>query len=186
MIQLTCANCRATLEVDDAFAGGVCRCQHCATIQTVPKPSNRPRAPGSASDEPRALYQVKQRSGTSSTPSGLEELAEVVHSSGLSGSGLINRSTRSPQAQSNESHPGKKPPIALWAGIGGAVMLGLIGLVVYLLLNDSPPAAPVANNAGNPETPAVAVPETPSFSTIALSGPRVIYLLDRGDATAGF
>ena len=24
------------LEIDDAFAGGVCRCQHCGTIQTVP------------------------------------------------------------------------------------------------------------------------------------------------------
>lgn len=36
MIRLTCRKCRAGLELDDAFAGGVCRCQHCGAIQTVP------------------------------------------------------------------------------------------------------------------------------------------------------
>ncbi len=36
MIRLTCTQCKSVLEMDDAFAGGVCRCQHCGTIQTVP------------------------------------------------------------------------------------------------------------------------------------------------------
>jgi hypothetical protein len=36
MISLICTNCKAELEVDDAFAGGVCRCRHCGAIQTVP------------------------------------------------------------------------------------------------------------------------------------------------------
>ena len=35
MISLPCSHCQKTLEVDEAFAGGVCRCQHCGTIQTV-------------------------------------------------------------------------------------------------------------------------------------------------------
>ena len=37
MIQINCTNCKALLLIDDAFAGGVCRCRHCGTIQTVPK-----------------------------------------------------------------------------------------------------------------------------------------------------
>src|SRR5947199_233426 len=37
MIRINCTNCKAQLSIDDAFAGGVCRCQYCGTIQTVPK-----------------------------------------------------------------------------------------------------------------------------------------------------
>jgi hypothetical protein len=77
------------MEIDDAFAGGACRCQHCGTIQTVPKRLKT----GASQPMP-----VKQRSstGTSKKPlyekkvpsdialsSGLDELAEVVASSGL-------------------------------------------------------------------------------------------------------
>jgi hypothetical protein len=36
MIRISCTSCKAVLTVDDAFAGGVCRCQHCGTIQVVP------------------------------------------------------------------------------------------------------------------------------------------------------
>ena len=44
MISITCTNCQTTLSIDDAFAGGVCRCQHCGTIQTVP--SKKKDGPG--------------------------------------------------------------------------------------------------------------------------------------------
>jgi hypothetical protein len=37
MIQITCTSCQALLSMDDAFAGGVCRCRHCGAIQTVPR-----------------------------------------------------------------------------------------------------------------------------------------------------
>ena len=36
MIHLTCTKCQTALALDDAFAGGVCRCQKCGAIQTVP------------------------------------------------------------------------------------------------------------------------------------------------------
>src|SRR5438477_631435 len=36
MISITCTNCKTLLTIDEAFAGGVCRCRHCGTIQTVP------------------------------------------------------------------------------------------------------------------------------------------------------
>jgi hypothetical protein len=43
MIELTCTKCQTVLTLDDAFAGGVCRCKQCGAIQTVPsrlKPSD--------------------------------------------------------------------------------------------------------------------------------------------------
>lgn len=65
MISLTCTSCQRSLEIDDAFAGGVCRCQFCGTIQTVPanlKKGGRPATPvggGGAGAPQKALYQRK-------------------------------------------------------------------------------------------------------------------------------
>ena len=63
MISLTCTSCKRVLEIDDAFAGGVCRCQHCGTIQTVPsslKNSANPAGTGA-----KTLYQRQSRGGAS-------------------------------------------------------------------------------------------------------------------------
>jgi hypothetical protein len=60
MISLTCTNCQTTLSIDDAFAGGVCRCQHCGTIQTVP---------------------VRRKSNGAATPAAAESGAEDAHPS---------------------------------------------------------------------------------------------------------
>ena len=57
MISLTCTSCKKVLQIDDAFAGGVCRCQYCGTIQTVAASlKNSPNAAGTGS---RTLYQRK-------------------------------------------------------------------------------------------------------------------------------
>src|SRR5215216_2549682 len=97
MIRLTCTNCRATLEMDEAFAGGVCRCQHCGTIQTVPSHLKSTATPSYVQPvASKSLYKNQSRAGTGSSaaaadvqaPSGLDELADVVASSGLAGSGL--------------------------------------------------------------------------------------------------
>src|SRR3982751_4915096 len=93
MIRLTCTHCKSTLEMDDAFAGGVCRCQHCGTIQTVPthaKNTAHPQPSTGKASTSKSLY--KGRTGPafeagSSSSSGLDELASAVASSGL-GSGL--------------------------------------------------------------------------------------------------
>jgi hypothetical protein len=37
MIRLKCNKCGKDLELDDAFAGGVCRCGTCGSIQHVPR-----------------------------------------------------------------------------------------------------------------------------------------------------
>src|SRR5436190_20605590 len=80
MISLTCTHCKTVLTIDDAFAGGACRCQHCGTIQTVPV-----KLKGSAKAAPavgKTLYRNKARGG--STGTGLDDLADAVLSSGLS------------------------------------------------------------------------------------------------------
>ena len=113
MIQLTCANCKASLEVDDAFAGGVCRCQHCGTIQTVPSRGGgkgRPAAPGSSSAKP--LYKKEGAAAAATTTgstsssrgtrkaaaagTGLDELAQVVASSGLARGSLKRKPPAAP------------------------------------------------------------------------------------------
>lgn len=188
MIQLTCANCRNTIEVDDAFAGGVCRCQFCGTIQTVPKPGARPSTPGSAHagptpSEPKALYQVKSRTGLSSAPSGLEELAEVVHSSGLS-SGLAHRAgrnvTTATPAQQKASQK-KASLIAFVAGFLVITLLSLIAIFVYFS-RDTEPTDPDQTTDGVKQM----VAKGPAFFQTELSSDKIIYLIDRGDATATF
>src|SRR3954465_1249324 len=65
MISLTCTSCQTTLSIDDAFAGGVCRCQHCGTIQTVPVRLKRAAAntPGTGPDEPAGNHSSAGTSG---------------------------------------------------------------------------------------------------------------------------
>src|SRR2546425_1260902 len=72
MISLTCTSCKKVLEIDDAFAGGVCRCRHCGTIQTVPSTLKRGARPGAPvmPVTAKTLYQKKPGSPASSTTTG--------------------------------------------------------------------------------------------------------------------
>src|SRR5687767_9810293 len=96
MIQINCNNCKALLQIDDAFAGGVCRCRYCGTIQTVPKhlkqSANGEQATVSASagsgsgGKAKTLYKKKNAGrgeALGGSGSGLDELANIVASSGL-------------------------------------------------------------------------------------------------------
>jgi hypothetical protein len=170
MISLSCTHCRAALSIDDAFAGGVCRCQHCGTIQTVPSQLKRRSAtPGSAAPvgatdrasagngqpnaqvtpAPKALYKRKSRAdGT-----GLDELAEIVASSGLSGSGLAGSGLTSSRLRrdSPEDPSGARDPRSLTVllAIAGIVIVGLLALVLWLSVGRGParPTAAADNTA---------------------------------------
>ena len=82
MIRISCTNCKTVLSIDDAFAGGVCRCQHCGTIQTVPISAKDPTAASVAGQSMGGSRVLAPK--PSSPASGLEELAGIVVSSGLS------------------------------------------------------------------------------------------------------
>ena len=156
MISLTCTNCRTVLEIDDAFAGGVCRCQHCGTIQTVPSHLKRPQRaaapgqpPGSAvvpatnggggsgggglAAGQKTLYQ--RRSRVESEGTGLEDLADVVAGSGL-GSGITGSGIGSARLRSGQPAAGparKQSSFAVFVGMGLA-LAALAALLVWLAM----------------------------------------------------
>jgi hypothetical protein len=68
MIQMICPSCEAELEMDAGFAGGVCRCSHCATLMIVPRVSGSKAEQLLRRDSPTANGNTRQFSH-SGTPS---------------------------------------------------------------------------------------------------------------------
>src|SRR5439155_14306605 len=130
MIQLICTHCRAMLEMDDGFAGGACRCRHCGTIQTVPSHLKNKSATAKVS---RTLYQTKPDPAVPS--SGLDQLADVVASSGLSSARL--RKSETPAAPQKQ-----QPNVKMLLIASGIVIAFLGGALVILLTRDHGSAAP--------------------------------------------
>src|SRR4051794_20844563 len=163
MISLTCTNCQTVLTIDDAFAGGVCRCQHCGTIQTVPSHLKRKRstAPGTADASGnaatatpasgRTLYQKRARpAATSGT--GLEQLADVVAGSGLSrgGGASAGGGRGEAKAQATAAPPRRGVPIA--GGAGLAVIAAIVLVAWWFMSNPAAPAPAVQSPSPAPGT----------------------------------
>lgn len=111
MIRIECENCKTVLSIDDAFAGGVCRCQRCGTIQTVPKKGAASVAANpSATSDPssqKTLFKRKARIGSALSPYNdeLDKVADSLDSaSPLSPSAIANLSNSSSRA--GEPSPG--------------------------------------------------------------------------------
>ena len=174
MITLICTHCRATLEMDDGFAGGACRCQHCGTIQTVP---SRLKLKSAEPVKTRTLY--KNRPESVAPSSGLDQLADIVASSGME-SGRLRKDDPAVAKQQ------KKLRTML---IASASVIGVlsIALIVALTKNNEttavPPAPVVENNVAPQPTPAKPKNLAPNFCGVPLNGETVVYVLDRGDST---
>ncbi|MCY2955282.1 MAG: hypothetical protein NTU53_25425 [Planctomycetota bacterium] len=189
MIRISCTDCDAVLEIDDAFAGGVCRCKHCGTIQTVPKELKRaatPMAAGvkgvkAAEEKPKAL--VHQATGAGA----LDELAHVVASSGLAGAHHVQREAHRAEARGNN----RKRMVLM--GVGAVVLVLLGAAVTYWVMRSGRAtgggqqngAAEVVGKVAEPKKvgSGVAAVKGPSFMGVALKGPSVVYVLDRGQGT---
>ena len=135
MISLTCTSCQKVLEIDDAFAGGVCRCQFCGTIQTVPARLKGTAKNGAVAVGAKTLYQRKPRV-PGQPSSGLEGLTDsVTTSSGLTSSGLSRGSLKANRAPSPTTPP--PPParnlLPIFVGISIALLLVIAVLVILLL-----------------------------------------------------
>lgn len=188
MITLTCTKCRATLTIDDAFAGGVCRCQHCGTIQTVPRIRDA-SAPSSgavaqaAHGSARTLYQGKRSSTQAPTGSGLDELGEIIASSGLSSSRLRQPPSRPVASARPQNARPKVSPI-----LAGGIAAALVVLLAVTLLLLRPDAATVGERSSSSDStatePMAAAPTGPHFVGMPIEGQTIIYVLDRGSATA--
>jgi hypothetical protein len=192
MIQINCTNCKALLQIDDAFAGGVCRCRYCGTIQTVPKhlkETNGESAPSVAaavgSAKPaKTLYQ-KKRSAVldpgAGSGSGLDDLAGIVASSGLR-SGRLQKKAGGAQPPRAKDHT----LTIVLASAGGLVVL-LLGIIIFLALRDRGPAGE-EKPAPPPLTPVVKPDKQtepvksvePNFLGQPLDGQSVVFVVDRG------
>src|SRR5580692_11714793 len=87
MISITCNHCQTVLEMDDAFAGGVCRCQHCGTIQTVPSHLKRAASPTSgeaAQPLPGSKTLYARANSDAGSGTGAENLGEVLAGNAVS------------------------------------------------------------------------------------------------------
>lgn len=178
MITINCTNCKALLEIDEAFAGGVCRCQHCGTIQTVPAHLRQNAPAGGPSPMPvKPVYQAARHGGT-----GLDELSDAVMSSGLARGALSARAPvlEAPTVDYARPQQQKKSPV-LWIVLGGvaAVLLVLLG---WLFTSSTGPTPNVTIRPAPGVAPVV--PSTPHFLGIDLTrATGVVYILDRGSAS---
>ena len=198
MITVNCSQCKALLEMDDAFAGGVCRCHYCGTIQSVPANAKRVGiAPASPVVAPRGNGSPV---GASAAPgAGLDVLADVV-------AGAQNRAglqaVRQPVAPAarpvDYARPQQQKNMMLPLVIAIAVIALLLVVLGYLVVGRSSttvitpvPGRPGPGDGGGnvpgpiePDAPVV-VPKGPHFCGISLDRvPSVVYVLDRGQATA--
>jgi hypothetical protein len=188
MISITCTKCQSVLTMDDAFAGGVCRCQFCGTIQTVPS-KKRSTAHLAGATTAKTLYQHESPATTApkepAQGTGLDDLAEAVAaSSGLAGSGLVNKTAEAtaepPAPVAVEAPPVLEPqtrvrlPVVLLTA-AALVLVGVVALVVWLRIAPTRQAGPTRSAAG----PALS---GPGFCGVPLSGNSVIYILDRGNS----
>jgi hypothetical protein len=212
MISITCNQCKTVLTIDDAFAGGVCRCQHCGTIQTVPAHFKGNAAPPAYANPSAAtaknLYQNQSAARTppasgAASPSGLDELAQIVASSGLGGSGLGGSGLSSSGLRSGQSAAAmqtqqaaavvtpdysvkrKKPPMIPIAIAGGIAGLAIVGAIVYFVMR-GPSDSTGGSNSGSGSSSTSGGGSTssgPAFCGVNLvfSG-NVVYVLDRANS----
>jgi hypothetical protein len=178
MIRIACTNCKTVLSIDDAFAGGVCRCQHCGTIQTVP--ARKSNAPGQTVGAAKSIYRGSKPDGSGT---GLEELAEIVASSGLSGSGLTSRRLTKPSTNAPPPPAIPKNLVPIFVGVGVVILL-LVIIIIWLIIRDR-----AASNALVTAPTSISQQQAtplPTICGINLNATSVIYLLDRGSSTQDY
>jgi hypothetical protein len=78
LITLPCNHCQKTLTLDEAFAGGVCRCQHCGSIQTVPANLKKGGRGGRSGPPAKTLHTPKSRTGDSGISAGISDDSQPV------------------------------------------------------------------------------------------------------------
>jgi hypothetical protein len=184
MITITCTNCQTSLTMDEAFAGGVCRCQHCGTIQTVPKTAKHGASAGSVAGS-KTLWKQKTASDTSAG-TGLDELADIVASSGLAGSGLQSGGLRKRPTTATAPPPAaNKKMVPILAGAGGAIAVVLILGIWFLIKGDNPAGEKIENGPGLVNTGQSVAVAGPSFGPVKLKAANTVaYVIDRGGGSS--
>jgi len=183
MIEITCTSCKRVLNVDDALAGGVCRCQYCGTIQTVAAKGSAPKAAAGAGKGSKTLFENKARGTGAGSGSGLEDLADIVQSSsGLSDSRLRKPPSTPPAVQ--------RQNLAPVLGLAAAVIVILLVIVLVLVFRNPATPAPISTLPNPATITAVPAPSpdksatAASFCGIPIDQPVVVYVIDNGASSA--
>lgn len=162
MISLTCTSCKKVLQIDDAFAGGVCRCQYCGTIQTVPAALKRSARPGAPpAPQAKTLYQkssqAKGATGAENRPAGAVPPPPIT------------------RAAAPPTETKRKLPMKL-IYLAGALVVMLLALVLFFALG---PGAKHDTSATMTE----AATAGPNFGGLPLDADSVVYLIDHGESS---
>ena len=212
MIQINCTNCKSLLQIDDAFAGGVCRCRHCGTIQTVPKrlrtastvgvgETSANESPGSKSFTPANKRGLPDPLGATGSGTGLDDLAGIVASSGLT-SGRLQKKTPATDPDKTPAPTWDRKIIAIVAS-AGAVILLLLGIIMFMAFHERAADTGETELAGgntNNTTPSNPPPPTNDTSRTTTTPPppqtklanifgepltetTITYVIDRGDSS---
>lgn len=201
MIVVNCSQCKARLEMDDAFAGGVCRCHFCGTIQTVPAAAKRQAGKPSAA----AAVPAAKASGVRQTT----ELDALAAAAAAHGAATEPRPAPS-SAPVDYARPAQQKRLGAPMIVALAFIVLLLAAVGWLLTARTTAVSTIGSTPGGGGTPLpvfpprgdgaeslppappdgsdpppIAPPTTPNFCGIDLRNARgVVYVLDRGHATA--
>jgi hypothetical protein len=181
MISITCTNCDSVLTIDDAFAGGVCRCQFCGTIQTVPAKSRSALQPAAAS---KTLYQ-KSTPPPTNAPARVEAPGTGLEDLGSSsGTGLVGSHLETDSAPTTTAEPppvpkpGQSQPMRMSVIVVCAAVVVMVGLVAALLVFRGSHSSSTSSS-GTGSTAGVAGAD---FCGVPINAVSVIFLLDRGNS----
>lgn len=156
MIILKCSKCQEQLEVDDAFAGGVCRCIHCGALSQVPLQTTKLDRKGRPTAPPPMANPVTQPA----------EGSEVVIAP-------TRRSTLSQKRQ------GTLAIVLLLISLVMAV--SAVYLVLhYLRQNRTPDSASTASSSPAPNP--IRRPTGPAVGGLPIEDSSIAYLLNVGSA----
>lgn len=148
-VKIRCKECSKKLQVDEAFAGGVCRCPYCKALIFV----HPPKTAGTAGSRPDSPGGRPATPGRPDTPYAGSGLGTGLNSSGLTSSGLMR--AREQHALSHASTM-EDIPVANPVRIQGVISMVLIGLSLIMLVAGAiilvkqmtAPSGPVDPDAG--------------------------------------
>ncbi len=183
MIRITCAKCKTILTVDDGFAGGVCRCQHCGAIQTVPAVTKKQTDALTPAPAARIVSVGNQSAVRAPAPptveAPLDDLAAAVDGGTHGRRIAVSRRRRT-----------DNQIVLIVAAVVGVLVV--FALLAFWLLRDSDnstaPTDPRQSSsrivAGTPDPTATGTPHgTPGIAGIPLSSESVVYLVDQGQGS---
>ena len=167
-MKIRCSNCRKRISVDDAFAGGVCRCPYCTELVFVAGesrnsgPGGRPEAPGGRPEAPGERPEAPGVAPPAAVPSEEEAIAAAK--------------------QDLESVPMAAP-----VRLQGIVTIILIALVLMMMAAGVYLLVQIMNPSGGYEAPPpppeelnpFKVAAEPAVAGIKIDSP-VLYVLDAG------